>query len=896
MPVDLVQVAKKWQKKWEKEGVFESKFDPKKKKYYCLEMFPYPSGKLHMGHVRNYSIGDCIARFRRMQGYNVLYPMGFDSFGLPAENAAIENKSDPKEWTLKRIEDMEKQLHDLGFSYDWGREIITCKPEYYKWNQYFFLKMLQKGLAYKKASKVNWCEKCHTVLANEQVVEGKCWRHKDVTVVQKDLEQWFLKITHYADELLDGLEDLKGWPERVRTMQKNWIGKSFGVNIFFKLENSKTLPAFTTRCDTIYSVTFLAIAPESPLVAELVAGTQYEKGAFEFVEKVKQENLIDRMNEEKAKEGFFVGKYAINPVNGEKIPIYIANFALMYGSGIVMCDAHDKRDFKFARKYNIPLKFVISKDGKELDASKAKEAFVDDGILFNSGEFSGLGNKDVLPKMSTWLEKEGFGEKTTNYRLRDWLISRQRFWGTPIPIIYCDKCGTVAVPEKDLPIELPDPKKADFTGKGNPLSTVKEFVKVKCPKCKSDARRETDTMDTFVDSSWYFLRFCSPGEKDQAFDKKQVKYWMPVNQYIGGIEHAILHLLYARFFTRFLKDEGLVSFSEPFERLLSQGLVIKDGAKMSKSLGNVVEPGPIVEKFGADTVRVFMLSSAAPEKEIDWSDKGVEGSYRNLLRVHSLFEASSKKFAFGKIPSKLSTSDKLVLSKTHSTIKKVSQDIEEYKFNYAINSIFSLVNTIQKHENLEKNVLGSSLIAISKMLSPFAAHLSEELWEMLGKKGFISIEKWPTYDQKMIDEGSEAIEEIIEKIKSDVVQIKQLAKIEHPKKISIYIAPKWKWDAMEKVLGSMEKPDFSAAMRIAMSFDAAKKNPKAVQGFVKSIVDKFHELKGVKRIDELSLLLGSSEILQKELGGCEVEILDAQKVESEKAQRAFPLKPAILVQ
>src|SRR3989344_776746 len=894
--VDFLKLEKKWQKKWEDSKVFRVK-DNKKKKFYCLEMFPYPSGSgLHMGHAFNYTIGDIFTRFKRMQGFNVLYPMGYDSFGLPAENAAIKAKVHPKKYTEDAIKNFIKQQKSLGLSYDWDRALATHNPEYYKWNQYFFLKFLENGLVYKEKAKVNWCPKCDTVLANEQVHAGKCWRHEDTDVVEKDLEQWFIKTTKYADELLKDIERLN-WPHRIKIMQENWIGKSHGVDIHFNLEgSSKLLPAFTTRCDTIYSVTFLAIAPEHQLIRELTKNTKYESGALKFVEKIKKESITDRTNEEKEKEGFFTGKYAINPVNNEKIPIYIANFALMYGSGIVMCDAHDKRDFKFARKYNIPLKFVISKDGKELDASKAKEAFVDDGILFNSGEFSGLGNKDVLPKMSTWLEKEGFGEKTTNYRLRDWLISRQRFWGTPIPIIYCDKCGTVAVPEKDLPIELPDPKKADFTGKGNPLSTVKEFVKVKCPKCKSDARRETDTMDTFVDSSWYFLRFCSPGEKDQAFDKKQVKYWMPVNQYIGGIEHAILHLLYARFFTRFLKDEGLVSFSEPFERLLSQGLVIKDGAKMSKSLWNVVEPGPIVEKFGADTVRVFILSSAAPEKEIDLSDKGVEGSYRNLLRVHSLFEASSKKFAFGKIPSKLSTSDKLVLSKTHSTIKKVSQDIEEYKFNYAINSIFSLVNTIQKHENLEKNVLGSSLIAISKMLSPFAAHLSEELWEMLGKKGFISIEKWPTYDQKMIDEGSEAIEEIIEKIKSDVVQIKQLAKIEHPKKISIYIAPKWKWDAMEKVLGSMEKPDFSAAMRIAMSFDAAKKNPKAVQGFVKSIVDKFHELKGVKRIDELSLLLGSSEILQKELGGCEVEILDAQKVESEKAQRAFPLKPAILVQ
>ncbi len=511
MAVDLNKIAQKWQKKWAYSKVFEAKMDSKKKKYYVLEMFPYPSGKLHMGHVRNYSIGDAIARFRRMQGLNVLYPIGFDAFGLPAENAAIDNKADPREWTFKRMDDMKKQMKELGFSYDWSREVRTCMPEYYKWNQWIFLKMLEKGLAYKKAAKVNWCEKCNTVLANEQVVNGKCWRHGTTEVIEKDLEQWFFKITEYADELLKELDALKGWPERVKTMQRNWIGKSHGVDIHFKLEGSNTLlPAYTTRCDTIYSVTFLALAPEHPMIPQLVKGTGLEDQVQEFIKETKKQSLIDRQNEEKEKEGVFTGKYAINPVNNEKIPIFAANFALMYGSGIVMCDAHDKRDFRFARKYDLPLKFVISKDGKPISPDNYDDGMTDDGIIFNSGEFSGMNNREALPKMAEWIEKKKFGKRTTNYKLRDWLISRQRFWGTPIPIIYCDSCGTVPVPEKDLPVELPDSKKADFNFGGNPLQTVKEFVKVKCPKCGKQARRETDTMDTFVDSSWYFARFNSP--------------------------------------------------------------------------------------------------------------------------------------------------------------------------------------------------------------------------------------------------------------------------------------------------------------------------------------------------------------------------------------------------
>ncbi len=895
MLADLNSIAKKWQKKWAAKKVFRSKPLKAKKKYYVLEMFPYPSGRLHMGHVRNYSIGDCIARFRRMQGYNVLYPMGFDAFGLPAENAAIENKADPKEWTLKRVSDMKAQMRELGFSYDWSREIVTCLPEYYRWNQWFFLQMLKKGLAYKKAAKVNWCGECHTVLANEQVIDGRCWRHKASAVYQKDLEQWFFKITQYADELLADLEKLGGWPERVRTMQKNWIGKSHGVDIFFRLKGSGVvLPAYTTRCDTIFSVTFIAIAPENPIVMDLVKGTDYEAGARAFIADVAKQTLIDRENEEKEKEGYFIGKYAINPVNGEEIPVFIANFALMYGTGVVMCDAHDKRDFRFAGKYGIPLKFVISADGKPVDANSADGAYTEEGVLFNSGEFSGMKNLEALPKMAEWIAKSGHGAKKTNYRLRDWLISRQRFWGTPIPIIYCNDCGALPVPEKDLPVELPDPKKADFSDAGNPLATVKDFVNVKCPKCGKPARRETDTMDTFVDSSWYFLRYCSPAEKKAPFEKKEAMYWSPVDQYIGGIEHAILHLLYSRFFCKVLRDIKLVGYGEPFRRLLSQGMVLKDGAKMSKSLGNIVDPSGIVEKFGPDTVRVFTLGASLPESEMDWSDRGTESWFRFLQKVVSLYGKTIK--AKPGAPKKPSIEDRLILAKTNSTIRKVSEHIEAYRFNYALASIVELVNAVQKYPEIDESTKAYALHSIAKMLAPFAPHLAEEAWESLGGKGFVSTAKWPEPDPKMADAEAEKAEEMVEAVRQDVAQIKLLAKIAAPKKVTLYAAPKWKWDAIAAVVKGETAPDFSSAMKLAMAGEGARAHGAEAQGFVKAVVQKFHELKGLQKVNELKLLSDAIPLLERELG-CTVAVIDAGiAVGVEKAKKAFPLKPAILVE
>ncbi|MDO8625035.1 MAG: leucine--tRNA ligase, partial [Candidatus Diapherotrites archaeon] len=655
------------QKKWADAKIFEAKMDPKKPKFYCLEMFPYPSGKLHMGHVRNYALGDAFARFKRMQGFNVLYPMGYDAFGLPAENAAIKNKTHPAKWTRAKIAEMKTQQQQMGFGYDWKREFATCDPQYYRWNQWIFLKMFEQGLVERKNATSNWCPKDETVLANEQVIDGKCWRCA-TEVEQKTFEQWFLKITAYADELLADLEHLPGWPARVKAMQENWIGKSHGVDIHFKLEGTdEVLPTYTTRCDTIYSVTFLAIAPEHPMIPQLVKGTGREKEVETFVRETRKQTALDRQNEEKEKSGVFIGKYAINPVNGARLPIYAANFALMYGSGIVMCDAHDKRDFRFARKYDIPLKFVISKDGKPTNPADFSDAYTDDGILFDSGKFSGQNNREALPKIAKWLEKQGFGKKKTNYKLRDWLISRQRYWGTPIPMIYCEKCGIVPVPEKDLPVVLPDD--VAFTGEGNPLAKSKSFVDVKCPKCKSPAKRETDTMDTFVDSSWYYYRFTSPQAKDRPFDSKEADYWMPVDQYIGGIEHAILHLLYARFFAKFLRDIGLSKIDEPFSNLFTQGMVLNRGSVMSKSAGNGVDPEEIIAKYGADTCHAYILHVASPEKELEWSDAGAAKEYENLKRLFEFVTEHQKPIPTKKIDStKLSHNDRLMLSRIHSTI------------------------------------------------------------------------------------------------------------------------------------------------------------------------------------------------------------------------------------
>ncbi|MBI2208190.1 leucine--tRNA ligase [Candidatus Woesearchaeota archaeon] len=774
--MDLNKIAKKWQKKWEEKGIFKVEEGSKKKKFYCLEMYPYPSGGgLHMGHLRNYAIGDALARYKRMQGFNVLYPMGYDAFGLPAENAAIKNKADPEKWTWANIEIMKQQQKDMGLSYDWDRQIQSCDEDYYKWNQWIFLKFYEKGLAYRKNAVVNWCPSCTTVLANEQVIEGRCWRCKN-EVEEKELEQWFFKITDYADQLLEDIEKLEHWPERVKIMQRNWIGKSHGVEINFKIKDSKkTISTFTTRPDTIFGVTALVFAVEHPMVLELIKNTDKEKEAVDFIKKTKKRTMKDRTSEEIEKNGVFIGKYCINPVNNEEIPIYVADYALMeYGTGAVMVvPAHDQRDFEFAKKYDIPIKVVITPQQHELKAEKMSRAYVEEGVLANSGKFNGMNNLDAIEEISEWMEKQKMGKRAVHYKIRDWLISRQRYWGTPIPMVHCNKCGIVAVPYENLPVKLPKPDKCRFTGEGNPLETCKEFVNVKCPKCKGDARRETDTMDTFVDSSWYFLRYCSPKYDKGPFDRKKADYWMPVNQYIGGIEHAILHLLYARFFTKALRDLKLTRVDEPFARLLTQGMVLKDGEVMSKSRGNIVDPREITVKYGPDTARLFILFVAMPEKELEWSDKGINGVYRFLNRVYNMHGMVDNIKA-----------DEHILNKMHRTIRNASENMDNLEFNKAIVELYGYADYLSSLEKIPKEAFEYLLL----LLSPFTPHLCEELWEKTGNKGFISLEKWPGFDKSKISEKIEEEEQLMENTISDIRSVLKLVKIE-PKKVYLYAIP-----------------------------------------------------------------------------------------------------------
>ncbi len=895
MPYEFAKIEKKWQSAWEKKKAFKVG-EKGKRKYYVLEMFPYPSGKLHMGHVRNYAIGDATARFKRMQGFNVLYPMGYDALGLPAENAAIQNKRHPKEWTLEKIAEMKEQQKRLGFSYDWGRMVATLDPDYYKWNQWFFLQMLKKGLAYKAKAKSNWCESCGTVLANEQVENNKCWRcHNEVA--EKEFDQWFLKTTAYADELLDDLEKLQEWPQRVRAMQRNWIGKSHGIEVYFKEKDSgKALPTFTTRPDTLFGCTFVVFAPEHPYVMEMVKGTELEEDVKRFVNEVKDETLIDRLAEGKEKRGIFLNRYAINPVNGEVIPIFAADFAVLeYGTGMVMCvPTHDQRDFEFAEKYGLQKKVVIQPKGEELNSHTMERAYVDEGILVNSAQFDGLANLDAIEKISDWLEKEKKGKRTVNYKLRDWLISRQRYWGTPIPIIYCGKCGTVPVAEKDLPVKLPDD--APFTGEGNPLDKVESFVNVKCPKCNGPAKRETDTMDTFVDSSWYFLRYCNPKAKEM-FDRNAAKYWMPVDQYIGGIEHAIMHLLYARFFTKALRDIGMHKFDEPFTRLLTQGMVLKDGKVMSKSVGNVVDPGAIIEKYGADTARTFILSVSLPTKELEWSDKGAEATFKFLKRFYEFVSSNKGKLGKGKISkARLSTKDKLLLSRAHRTILAVTEQMASFQFNFALSNLVQLFNALQKAEKPDRNVSGLAAKSLVLMLGPSAPHLCEELWEKIGGKGFVSLAKWPEADEKMIDRKAEQVQDFLEGVEEDVKHIKELSGIEKPKRLVFFVAPEWKWKAIPIAAKACEeRPDLGKTLKALMQEPEIRKHGKEVECYAKALVQRVNILKEVEKIDEAAALKEARKQLEKEFG-CSIEIEKADKSSHTKARNALPLKPAIFLE
>ena len=853
MKYNFKDIENKWQRIWKERGVFKSKPEKGKEKYYVLEMFPYPSGRIHMGHVRNYSIGDVIARFKKMFGYNVIHPMGWDSFGLPAENAAIKSGVHPKEWTLSNIDYMKKELKKLGFSYDWDREVTTCLPDYYRWNQWIFLKMLERGIAYRAKASVNWCPSCLTVLANEQVdEEGRCWRCGSL-VEQKEIDSWFLKITDYAEELLKDLELLKGhWPDPVITMQKNWIGKSIGAKVKFETESGETIEVFTTRPDTLFGVTYIVLAPEHPLTLELSKGTEQEEAVKTFVEKMKRTEKRKRTTGDLEKEGVFVGVYAIHPLTGEKIPVYTANFVLMdYGTGAVMSvPAHDQRDFEFAKKYGLPIKVVITPEGEELKAEELQEAYTEPGVLVNSGKFSGMKSEEAKRAITEEFEKLGKGEKAVQYRLRDWNISRQRYWGTPIPVIHCPECGIVPVPEDELPVKLPE--NAPLTGEGrSPLERVPEFINVKCPKCGRDAKRDPDTMDTFVDSSWYFLRYCSPKEEKLPFNPEDASYWMVVDQYIGGIEHAVLHLLYSRFFTKVLRDLGLFKAEEnhrqyrffkagePFQNLLTQGMVCKrwvsvknllkafnldetspvsalikalsgkdvensetvgslmrkhhitigdnavlllgvdeirkfidnpdellselekkygEVSKMSKSKLNVVDPDEMIEKYGADATRLYVLFAAPPESEFEWKTEGIEGAYRFLRRVFQ-FVAENRELFDQEIEGEPSKVGKELRRKVHQTLKKVTDELQErFKFNTAIAAIMELFNEISKFKaetDGDKNVLKEAIEKLIVMLSPFTPHVAEEMWEITGHTTLLAEEKWPE-----VDESALKVEEI----------------------------------------------------------------------------------------------------------------------------------------
>lgn len=756
------EVENKWQKIWEEKKIFRAKEDPQREKYYVLEMFPYPSGRIHMGHVRNYCIGDVVARYKWMKGYNVLHPMGWDAFGMPAENAAMEHGVHPAKWTYQNIEYMRMQLKRLGLSYDWEREIATCDVDYYKWEQWMFLKMYEKGLVYRKKSPVNYCERCSTVLANEQVINGKCWRCGE-NVIQRELDQWFFAITKYADELYEFLEKLDGWPERVVQMQRNWIGKSEGAEVDFMLEDGTPLRIFTTRPDTLFGVTFMALAPEHPLSLSLAKGTPYEEEVRRFVEKAKSQDRSFRAELVLEKEGVFTGRYAINPLNGDRVPVYVSNFVLMeYGTGAIMSvPAHDQRDFEFARKYGLPIVITIMPYDKELDPDKMDSAYEEDGYLVNSGIFNGLHNREAIPKIIDYLEEKGIGRRATYFKLRDWGISRQRYWGAPIPMIHCDNCGIVPVPYEKLPVVLPLDLEVKIVGR-SPLAESPEFYETECPRCGRKARRETDTMDTFVESSWYYLRFTCPDYREGALDKKRVDYWMPVDQYIGGVEHAILHLLYSRFFNRVLNELGLVSVREPFKNLLTQGMVIKDGAKMSKSKGNVVDPDYLIEKYGADTTRLYCLFAAPPEKDLDWSDRGVEGCYRFLQRLWR-FVSEQLDYLKSSSETDCGTLDLEVKHRLHRTIKRVSDDLERFHLNTAIAHVMEFLNYLYKIkeeggiERISRSLLKESLKVLLKLLYPFSPHITCELYEELGEKFEDLIHGWPKYDERYLEEETVTI-------------------------------------------------------------------------------------------------------------------------------------------
>ncbi len=924
---DPHKIEKKWQQKWEKEKIFEVKEDQKKKKYYVLEMYPYPSGKLHMGHLRNYTIGDCYARFKRMNGFNVLYPMGFDSFGMPAENAAIDHGANPELWTNKNIKTMKSQQKRIGLSYDWTREISSHDPNFYKWDQWFFLQMLEKGLAYKQESYVNWCPKCSTVLANEQAQGGTCWRCNS-RVDQKFLTQWFLKIREYAEELLEGL-NLVDWPDKVKIMQQNWIGRSEGTIIKFPIEGEdRTIDIFTTRADTLYGATFMVFAPEHPWIHEWVSDTEYEKDFKILYDDVMHQDKFERTDIEIEKKGMYIGKKAINPVNNEEIPIFIGNFVIYeYGAGAVMAvPAHDQRDFEFAKEYDIPIKIVIQPHDYELGITKISRAYEDVGVLVNSEEFNGLENQVAANEITKKLDKLNMGYATVNYKLRDWGISRQRYWGCPIPIIYCEDCGLVPVPYEDLPVILP--KDVKFTGTGNPLETSEKFINTLCPKCGNKAKRETDTLDTFVDSSWYFFAYCDPPSKKSIvpYRSKNVNYWGNIDQYIGGIEHAVMHLIYARFFTKVARDLGLHKFDEPFQSLLTQGMInkvhpfcincntflmkadldqmecrkcgsrelIQKSVKMSKSYGNTVNPGKIIDKYGADAARFFILFGASPESGLEWSDEGVDYAFRYIRNTFQLLTGP-----FQDVRTTTTVRDILIKYFLNKTIKEATENLDKLSIRNAVNNIIQFTSELNKYrsEGINREIFEECKEKLILLLHPIAPHMTEEIWEILGRKGYVSKTEWPVFNKKLITQESDHKWKLMNNIIDDINKIQLAMKLDSLNRVHIIIADHWKLKFYKRFMSLIEDTmNQGEIMKLLMNDSELKTHGKLISQIINKIlknIGKFLKFT-LSSDEEFQFFNEIKPILEKKFQS-KVEIKFEKDSNEEKATQALPGKPAIII-
>jgi leucyl-tRNA synthetase len=909
----------KWQERWEEEGVHESEADPDKEKCYVLDMFPYPSGKLHMGHGRAFSLGDAYARFKSMQGYNVMHPMGWDAFGLPAENAAIDRDISPGEWTYDCIDSMRDGFKRLGFSLDWSREVTTCDPEYYRWDQWIFRKMLEEGVAYRDEAEVNWCPGCETVLADEQVEDGLCWRC-DSVVEKKDMKQWKLAITDYAEELLDDLEQLEGWPDKVRKMQNDWIGKSTGAKINFPLKDGEELEVFTTRPDTIHGATFMALAPEHELAEEIA---REDEEVAEYVEQAKRKDSEER--EEKSKAGVFTGRYAENPVTGEEIPIYVAEFVLMdYGTGAIMAvPAHDQRDWEFAREHDIEIRKVVEPEGEH---DFEESAYEGDGEHVNSESLNGLDKEDAIEKIIEELEGQGLGKEDVNYKLRDWLISRQRYWGTPIPVVYCDDCGTVPVPEEDLPVELPED--VEFTETGNPVETSDTFIETECPECGSEARRETDTMDTFINSSWYFLRYTSPDFEEAPFDTEEANYWMNVDQYVGGIEHAVMHLLYARFFNKFLRDEGMIENDEPFEKLLTQGMVnhpayecpehgwiypeeVEDDdtcckcgrevevetMKMSKSKNNVVRPAELVEEHGADTARLFILRASHPQKELDWSQEGVEASERMLERIHRLHEENQELMADSDVESPEDLDDRIMVTQIQRIVQDVTEYSENYEFNLAINEIDRLLSRLfwYVQNDPDPAIFSHGYRRLVKMIAPFSPHIADEIWNRIDS-GFTYEEEWPEPREDLIDEEAEQIDEYFSRVSSDIRELEEL--VGEFEEVKVITSASWKYAAVKRIIEELDAGASDVGDIMDSVLDGKlQQHAQEISEFAQEAVQnpgKFRDRFMPENIEEEA----SEKNIEKweDEFDAEVAIENESESSEDKADRAKPGKPAIVME